>query len=150
MIKELEKLFNDCDIVQDKYIVDISCVRKEQIVTLSVFEKETEELLFDLQVQVYYVEDMYELVTYFINQIYKDYLNQLEENIKGWDAFIKRKVKSLRLWSERNDENKIVEINADIVDRYTQMENAKKERKFYIQFVRIFYAVRGKLDQAVS
>lgn len=147
VIRELQKKFNECDIVKDEYIVEISGINKDEMITLSIFERETEELLFDLQ--VYYEENIYDLVILFINQIYEDYINQLEKITRSWSAFSKQKARSLRLWSERKDENKIIEINKEIIDRYTQMENAKKQLEFYKKFVCMFYAIKNQLKQAI-
>ncbi|WP_294406057.1 hypothetical protein [uncultured Clostridium sp.] len=145
LIVELENLFNNFKRIQDDYIIDISAIGDEGTVVLSVFEKEYGELLFDLEVD--YVEDMYKLITAFINRIYEDYLNYLERIVNGWNAFIKRKTKSLRLWSGRNHTNKVIEINNEIIARYTQMEETKKQRDFYKNFVYIFYTFR---DEAVN
>ncbi|WP_294153416.1 hypothetical protein [uncultured Clostridium sp.] len=123
----------------------MSGIDKNEMVTLSMFEKETNELLFDLQ--VCYVEDVYKLITAFISQIYEEYLSQLEKYIDGWNAFSKRKAKSLTLWAERNNKNKVAEINREIIARYTQMEETKKQRDFYKNFVYIFYTFR---DEAVN
>lgn len=140
LVIELENLFNNFERIQDDYIIDISAIGNEGTVVLSVFEKEYGELLFDLEVD--YVEDVYKLITAFINRIYEDYLNYLERIVNGWNAFIKRKTKSLRLWSGRNDTNKVIEINNEMIDRYTQMEEAKKQSDFYKQFVYMFYSIR--------
>lgn len=148
MIIELEKLFNNFERIQDNYIIDISGVDREGTIVLSVFEKECGELMFDLQVD--YIDDMYGLITVFINRIYEDYLNYVEKNVNGWNAFIKRKTKSLRLWSGRNDRNKVIEINNEMIDRYTQMEEAKKQSDFYKQFVYMFYNIRKRLVSIVA
>lgn len=140
-IIELESLFNEFYMVKDNYCISISGLDENKTVILSMFEKETHELLFDLQID--YVEDMYRFITSFINHIYNDYINQLEKCISGWSAFSKRKTRSLRLWSERNDTNKISEINKEMIAMYTQIEEAKKQKDFYKQFVHIFYTIRN-------
>ena len=146
VVKELEKKFNEYDMVKDEYIVDISGIDLDGKIILSIIEGETEEILFDLQ--VYYEENIYNLVVFFINQIYEDYINQLDKLIRGWNAFSKQKARSLRLWAERNAEDKILEINKEIIDRYTQIENAKKQIEFYKKFVCMFYAIKSRLGKA--
>lgn len=141
IIIELENLFNNFERIQDNYTIDISEIGNEGTIVLSVFEKEYGELMFDLEVD--YVEDIYRLITAFINRIYENYLNYLERSINGWNAFIKRKTKSLRLWSGRNDRNKVLEINNQMINRYTQMEESKKQIDFYKQFVYMFYSIRN-------
>lgn len=148
LIVELENLFNNFERIQDDYIIDISAIGNEGTVVLSVFEKEYGELLFDLEVD--YVEDVYKLITAFINRIYEEYLNYLEKNVNGWNAFIKRKIKSLRLWSGRNDRNKVIEINNEMIERYTQMEESKKQSDFYKQFVYMFYSIRKRSISTVA
>lgn len=148
IIIELEKLFNNFERIQDKYSIDISGIDNTGTVVLSVFEKEYGELMFDLQVD--YIEDTYRLITAFINKIYENYINCLEKNINGWNAFIKRKTKSLRLWSARNDKNKVIEITDEMIERYTQMEESKKQSDFYKQFVYMFYNVRKRSMSTVA
>jgi 23S rRNA maturation-related 3'-5' exoribonuclease YhaM len=148
MILELEKLFNNFERIQYNYTIDISGVDSDGTIVLSVFEKEYGELMFDLQVD--YIDEKYELITAFINGIYEDYINYLAKSVNGWNAFIKRKTKSLRLWSERNDRNKVIEINNEMIDRYTQMEEAKKQSDFYKQFVYMFYNIRKRSISIVA
>lgn len=123
-IIKFENIFNEFYMVKGNYYITMSGIDENEMVTLSMFEKDTNKLLFDLQ--VYYDEDAYKLITAFISQIYEDYLIQLEKYINGWNAFSKRKAKSLTLWLERNNKDKVTEINREIIDRYTQMEETKK------------------------
>lgn len=147
IIKELEKLLNDIKMLEDGYYVDISGVDEDEKIILSIFEDDTEEIILDLKVA--YIEDKYELITYFIRQIYCEYINPLKKEIRQWTAFSRRKVESLSKWSKRNRVDKIMKINEEMIARYEQIEYVKGQMYFYKYFVSRFCHTREQVTNLI-
>ncbi|WP_195979892.1 hypothetical protein [Clostridium butyricum] len=147
MIKEMEKLLNEVEFLEDGYYIDISGINEDNKIILFIFEDDTEEIVLELKVS--YIEDKYELITSFIREIYCEYINPLKKEIRKWTSFSRRKVESLSKWSKRDRIDKIMKINEEMIDRYKEIEYAKGQMYFYQYFIRRFCQAREQMTSLI-
>ena len=72
ILRELERNLNSNWISNDGYYTEVSGNYFDNIVTLSIHDKKSEEAIIDLQ--VVYVDDITELISEFIDKLMKQYM----------------------------------------------------------------------------
>lgn len=90
------------------------------------------------------VGDFEQLFKELISEMYYQYINGANSLVKNWKTYSARKVKSLALWSQRNNTEKIASINKDMIERYIAVENAKNTVKYFKMFISMFYNIKSE------
>lgn len=78
ILRELEKNLNDNWISNEGYYVNIVYNYFNQMVTLSIHDKKTEEVIIDLEVM--YIDDINDLISEFIDKLMTDYIIGMNSN----------------------------------------------------------------------
>ena len=83
--------------------------------------------------------NLYEIFKEIISQIYDDEINWLNRSNKGYNAFLRRKAKSLILWNSRNNQIKVSGILTEITEMTNKIESNKSEICIWKDIVRLLF-----------
>lgn len=83
--------------------------------------------------------NLYNLLREIISQVYDSEINILNRSIKGYNAFLRRKAKSLQLWSSRDNDIKVSGIVQEISEMNNKIEENKKEIYIWKDLVRLLF-----------
>lgn len=97
----------------------------------------------DWEIEAEYSDDMAAMITNCISALYDDFINPKNRIVQGWKGYINRKVKSLSGALAKNNTEKVNKINADMVEQYKKMNDAKFMVSQYKIFVHQFYIIKS-------
>ena len=83
--------------------------------------------------------NLYQIFKEIISEIYDDEINWLNRANKGYNAFLRRKAKSLILWNSRNNQIKVSGILTELTEMNNKIESNKKEIYIWKDIVRVLF-----------
>lgn len=86
-----------------------------------------------------------EVITQLINCMYEEEINYRNRVIRNWKSFSARKVKSLGIWLEKGNAEKVDTIQQELVERLQLVEKYKNQVDFYKRFVKSLYSCKREL-----
>lgn len=154
-IRELEMRLNrywECDEIdyddEIEYSVKVLHMGDDELITLLIVDNDDNKVV--VKVEAEYTDDTENLIQRFISKIYDDYINPYNKDIKPWKQFSIRKVESMKLWLKKGNQDKVNNINLDIVEKYDRMVEAKNKQNFYKKFTCMLYSMKGNLEKKIA
>ncbi|MCD3217858.1 hypothetical protein G8S55_11580 [Clostridium botulinum C] len=139
-LKNLEGILNDERFNEDKIYKLSKLNTKDGSTLLKMTIKEsTEEYTYITKPDD---ENIESIILKLVGAIYTADINCRNSYIKGFQAFSKRKIKSLTLWLDKGNEQKVNGINKELVERYKLTEKFRDEVYFYKSFVGDLYQAK--------
>lgn len=138
--KKFEEYFSECE--DEIYLFKFTSNKESITLMCNMDEEDDYEEVFRLEMPN--VGNFEQLFKELISAMYEKYINEANSFVKNWKNYSARKVRSLLLWTNRNNTEKIAEINKDLIERYIAIENAKCTVRHFKIFISMFYNIKNE------
>ncbi len=91
-----------------------------------------------------------EIIDQLVGSIYVEEINYRNSLVRNWKSFSARKVKSLGIWLEKGNTEKVASIQNELIERLQLTEKYKNQVEFYKRFVRSLYHAKKELIETAA
>lgn len=113
-------------------------LKKNEIV-VKIFDSEINEYYLQYAFVIDIAEDIVTLIKSMISYLYENEINDKQSYIKSNRGYFNRKHKSLSLWLDRSNKDKVNKLTIDIANRYKVTKKYESEIGTYKSMVTDFY-----------
>jgi len=136
LLKKIEVQLNEHEPWDEEFWIYKLELSKGEI-TCKIYDDEWLEYVIKIEA----AKDIINILKGFISFLYDNEINHRNAFIKGTDAYNRRKIKSMSNWSSKGKEDKVKDINEEIIARFNIAKKVKSELEPFKRWVSDFYGV---------
>lgn len=149
MLKELEKRLNDYwkvfeECGQEFYTFKVKECKDGDLMVKCFNDDGSLEWIIEAE----YNSDMAALIKNIIYEFYETMMNPHSRVVKNFKGYSARKIKSLRNWMLKENEEKVKQVNLDMIEQYKKYSDAKFIVSENKKFVNMFYFIKEEFEPA--
>lgn len=152
LIKNLETIVEEIN-NWDKCGDYVHCFNLEDdSIFYTVVDNENDPI-YDFELDIDLLEEDYScsnIIWQFIQLLYTEEINHRKKFINGTKSFNSRKIKSLGLWYERNNLEKVDSITKELIERSKIKETLSHELVSYTSIVSSLYKTRSMFEVNIN